>query len=79
MELGKEEIWFCVDKKDWKRFLKFAKDNGCKWLNGEEINPETDNCGFHMSIQNHILAHVPMYSWFYTKDRRKVMNFNEIK
>ena len=79
MKLENEEIWFCVNKNDWKRFLIFAKNNNCKWINGEEINPKTDNCSFHMSIYNHIMAHVPMYSWFYTKNKRKVVNFDKIK
>jgi hypothetical protein len=40
----KGEIWFLIDEKDKKDFLRFAKDNGCKWVSGEEINVNEDDC-----------------------------------
>ena len=34
-------VWFSLTdmKKEGRKFLQWAKDIGCVWLNGEEINP----------------------------------------
>lgn len=47
---GKDRVWFYVQDEDGVAFLQWAKDNGCKWMNGDEIKPDQDNCGYHMGI-----------------------------
>ena len=38
---GKDEcVWFEIQGNEGKKFLKWAKDLGCIWLNGEEIEPQ---------------------------------------
>ena len=45
-------VWFGVDEEDKVEFLQYAKHNGCKWISGEEINPNEDNCSCFMGINN---------------------------
>ena len=38
-----ERVWFEITEQDKEKFLQFAKDNNCKWMNGDEILPKKDN------------------------------------
>ncbi len=60
-----EQIWFFIDdEKQKKNFLKWAKQNGCRWED-KEINVEKDNCGTFMGIdKNLILGYVGGHCWF---------------
>ena len=61
---GKDCIWFEIEPSDGKKFLKWAKDLGCIWLNGKEIEPEKGADFFHFSIyKNGRLAYVPICAW----------------
>lgn len=56
------DVWFSVTDK--KRFLEWAKEQGCVWLNGNEIDPEGE-CFYHMSVhRDKKIANVAMYVWF---------------
>ncbi len=62
---GDKRVWFLVEDKDFKSFLKFARDNGCKWLNGDEILVDNDHISHHMSINSaNQIAFVPVWAWF---------------
>ena len=60
---GKERcIWFTLSdmEKEGKLFLRWAKELGCVWLNGEEIDPEKGTDFFVLSIHaNGTIANVP--------------------
>lgn len=73
-------IWFDISEEEKERFLQFAKDNGCKWMNGDEIKPGKDNCGFHMGINNKLqLGFVSMWCWFAKAENEpRKIKFNEI-
>lgn len=46
---GKESsVWFTINdmEKDGREFLQWAKELGCRWSNGEEIDP-TNGTDFH--------------------------------
>ncbi len=64
---GKEPcICFILDdqKKEGRKFLKWAKELGCVWLNGEEINPKKGVNFFHISMHSDgKLANVSMFAW----------------
>lgn len=62
---GKESrVWFEIDPKKGKQFLKWAKSIGCVWLNGEEIKPRKGASFFHFSIHSDgKLANVAMFAW----------------
>ena len=64
--MGKDRhVWFDIWEEDFKAFLQFAKDNGCKWMNGDEINVEKDHIGHHMGInKDKQLGFVSMWCWF---------------
>lgn len=34
------------------RFLRFAKQEGYTWMDGSKIDPETDGCGYFMSLNS---------------------------
>lgn len=51
--LGKDKhIWFSIGENDKTAFLQWARDNKCKWMNGDDIKPDKDNCGYHMGISS---------------------------
>ena len=61
---SKECVWFEINPKVSKKFLKWAKDLGCVWINGEEIEPNKGTDFFHLSIdRNGNLATVPISAW----------------
>ena len=57
-----KEIWFRLSdkKKEGKIFLQWAKELGCVWTNGEEIDPQKGTDFFTLSINcDGKLANVP--------------------
>ena len=62
---GKDEcVWFEIQGNEGKKFLKWAKDLGCIWFNGEEIEPQKGADFFHFSIHSDgKLAYVSMMVW----------------
>ena len=59
-----KEVWFEIELNEGKKFLKWAKDLGCVWANGEEIEPNKGSEFFHLSISNDgKLAYVPISAW----------------
>ena len=43
-------VWFEISPKEGKKFLKWAKELGCVWVNGEIIEPRKGADFFHFSI-----------------------------
>ncbi len=61
---NKKSVWFEIKPSESKKFLKWAKDLGCVWINGEEIEPSKGAEFFHFSIDsNGKLANVPISAW----------------
>ncbi len=61
---SESNVWFEIDPKKGKQFLKWAKSIGCVWLNGEEIKPRKGASFFHFSVHSDgKLANVPMFAW----------------
>lgn len=62
---NENRVGFELEEKDFKTFLRFAKCNGCTWLNGDEIDVDNNHISHHMSIQKtKLLAFVPVWAWF---------------
>lgn len=78
--LKKEKhLWFYVEEKELKQFLLFAKQNGCKWVRRDEINPDNDKCGHFMGINWDLqLSYVSAMCWFYAKDKIRKIRFDRI-
>ena len=74
-----DDVWFRVEEKDSKRFLQFAKDLGCIWINGTDIDPEKDKSGHYMGMENHCLGYVSNMIFHFCHDKHKVIDFNTIK
>ena len=72
---GKEQmVWFEVQPKDFKRFLKWAKGLGCKWANGREIDENEQVNFFHFCISKESkLSYIPIFSW--VKDKHKFKHY----
>lgn len=51
---GENEVWFRLSdrEKEGKIFLKWAKELGCVWISGKEIDPQNDTCFFTLSISS---------------------------
>ncbi len=64
---GKEPcVWFEISdlKKEGRKFLQWAKNIGCVWMNGDEIEPKKGADFFHFSIhEDGKLANVAMFTW----------------
>ena len=62
------EIGFVLGQDECKKFLLWAKANGLKWMNGEEIK-ETDDCFFHMVVsKDKTIANISGLCW--VKDKK---------
>ena len=64
-EMLKKEgkIGFILERDECKKFLQWAKANGLKWMNGEEIK-ETDDCFFHMVVsKDKTIANISSICW----------------
>ena len=63
-----EKIWFEIEPTQSTEFLKWAKDVGLTWLNGEEIKPEKGANFFHFSVSDKgTLTCVPYFVWIATQ------------
>ena len=61
------KIGFTLERNECKKFLKWAKANGFKWMNGEEIK-ETDDCFLHMVVnRNKTIANISGLCWSINK------------
>ncbi len=75
-----EHAWFCINKTDKKKFLFLAKQNGCKWINGDEINPYKDNCTNFMGINKNLqLGFVSAMCWCIDKNKITKIQFSDMK
>lgn len=70
---GKEQmVWFEVQPKDFKKFLKWAKGLGCKRSNGREIDENEKVNFFHFCIsKDNELSYVPIFAWVKNKHKFK--------
>ena len=75
-----KHLWFFVEDEDKKKFLKFAKDNNCKWINGEEINVKEDNCTHFMGINQYCkLGFIAVQCWVMKgKNEARKIKFKDI-
>ena len=73
---GKDKcVWFEVKPKDGSKFLRWAKDLGCKWANGREIDENEQVNFFHFCIScDNKLSYVPIFSW--VKDKHKFKHYS---
>ena len=76
-----EMVWFEIQPKEGKEFLRWAKSLGCVWINGKEINPKDTTTFFHLSISDDgTLANVPMFAWLAKKyENVPKYNFSDFK
>lgn len=59
-----KEIWFKVEKCDKVKFLKFFKEQHCKWINGKEIDIKNDKITPFMGINSNLeLGFVSAICW----------------
>ena len=57
------KIGLMLAQNERKKFLRWAKANGLKWMNGGEIK-ETDDCFFHMVVSKYkTIANISGLCW----------------
>lgn len=77
---NKNKVWFEIKPNEAEMFLKWAKDLGCKWSNGNEIHPDKHVDYLHFSIRNDgTLAYVNMMVWFSNDNVEKYVFSEYIK
>ncbi|MBR2970654.1 MAG: hypothetical protein IKC48_02530 [Clostridia bacterium] len=61
----KECVWFEIKSIEGEKFLKWAKELGCVWVGGKEIEPHKGVDFLHFSIRSDgTVAYVDMIAWF---------------
>ena len=64
-----DAIGFILEKDEREKFLRWAKANDLKWMNGEELK-ETDDCFFHMAVNaDKTIANIAALCW--VKDKKR--------
>ena len=60
-----EFVWLSIEPGDNKKILRWAKQMGCVWFDGTEINPEEEvnSCYFSMSNDGKFDV-LPASMWF---------------
>ncbi len=77
--LGKEGVFFSVEKEEAEEFLLFAKSNGCKWISGKAIE-EGDYCGRFMGISKDLkLGYMSAMCWVKAENSVKKIKFSELR
>ena len=70
------EVWLEVEPKDFVKLLNFAKGNGYKWIDGNEIDPLNDLKNIKHStllgLQNKQIGLISAMCWHYEKDKKKL-------
>ena len=62
------KIGLILERDECKKFLQWAKLNGLKWMNGEEIK-ESGDCFFHMVVsKDKTIANISGLCW--VKDKK---------
>ena len=60
-----EKVYFSILQEDKETFLELAKDEGFKWISGDEIKPG-DGCNGHMAVHRDMkMANVAWFCWFH--------------
>lgn len=79
--LNKENyIWAHIERKQRQKFLKFAKDNGFKWINGNEIYLN-DDCWLVVAMfADRTIANIPAMHRVFGNDHNAVckIDFSEL-
>lgn len=72
----RDEVWFLLDDENKKDFLCFAKDNGCKWVDGKEINIKENDCWNIVGIsRDYVLGNVGASVAYLNKNRPERISF----
>lgn len=72
----KDEIWFLLDDENKRDFLRFAKENGCKWVGNKGINLDEDDCWSIVGInKNFIMGNIGASIAFLSKSKPKRIKF----
>ena len=75
-----KSVWFEIQPNESKKFLKWAKDLGCKWIDGKEIDVNQKVAFFHFSItKDGELAYVPAIAWVKEKHKFNHYEFKFLK
>lgn len=76
--LGDEErVWFDVASEYYPSFLAYAKDNGCKWMDGSEIDTKATNKSCFMGINKDLqLGFISCICWASFKEIKKIVYKN---
>lgn len=74
-----QTIWISINEGDTKSLLSFLKSKGVKWLNGNEIESETDRKGYHFCLENGRLGYVPTMCWKLDKKGKDIVDFKGLK
>jgi len=56
-------IWYWIEKGAEKEFLTMCKEEGCKWMNGEEIDVNKHLVFNRVAIRNKTLSYIPAHAW----------------
>ena len=56
-------IWYWIEKGAEKAFLSMCKEEGYKWMNGEEIDVNKKLVFNRVAVKNKVMSYVPAHMW----------------
>ena len=56
-------IWYWIEKGSEKAFLSMCKEEGYKWMNGEEVDPNKKLVFNRVAIKDKVLSYIPASAW----------------
>ena len=77
-----KRVWFYIRREEQAEFLRFAKDNGCRWIDGTEIDLEGGACNFMGINRERKTGQISVVAWMCCTDPTSIgvrkMDFSEI-
>ena len=62
-------IWFWIEKGAEKEFLTLRKAEGCRWINGEEIDINAKLSFNRIAVKDKVMSYIPASAWLASEFR----------
>ena len=76
-------IWYWIEKGAEKAFLTQRKEEGCVWMNGEEIDVNKHLVFNRVAVKDKVMSYVPANMWlakeFINVHRVRFQNEDELE
>ena len=70
-----KEKWYAVSSEENENFLAYAKELGCRWISGKEIDSKQDKCSTFMCVCGGVLSKIPFVNYVMNHYKHVVTSF----